>query len=249
MIEAKDAQAISELATAQREAGAAFIDINAGMFMSKEPEYLSFLAQTVGKELSLPISVDTPSVSAASAALKAAGSKGNLINSVTIEKDRLEGMTELACEYGCSVVALCSPESGMEDSLETRLLIADRLVNHLTAKGISLSDIFIDPMLKPIGAQDTAGLEALETIRRLHELLPDCHISCGLSNLSFGLPKRRLLNRAFAVAAIVAGLDAAIADPLDKTLSGLAAAAEVIAGRDEYCIEYIGKCRSGEIDV
>jgi cobalamin-dependent methionine synthase I len=158
-------------------------------------------------------------------------------------------MTSLACEYGCGVVALCSPESGMTDTLDTRLLMADKLISHLTAKGIAARDIYIDPMLKPIGAQDSAGLEALETISRLRALYPDCHISCGLSNLSFGLPKRRLLNRAFAIAAIVAGLDAAIADPLDKTLAGLVAAAEVIAGRDEYCIEYIGKCRSGAIDV
>lgn len=248
-IAAKDIPAISALAIAQRDAGAAFIDINAGMFLSKEPEYLAFLAQAVGKELSLPISVDTPSVSGARAALEAAGTRGNLINSVTTEKERLDGMTSLACEFGCGIIALCSPEPGMADSLDTRLLIADRLVKHLTSKGIAAGDIYIDPMLKPIGAENSAGIEALTTIGRLHALYPDCHISCGLSNLSYGLPKRRLLNRAFAVAAIVAGLDAAIADPLDKTLAGLAAAAEVIAGRDEYCMEYIGKCRSGEIDA
>lgn len=248
-IAAKDISAISALATAQKDAGAAFIDINAGTLLSKEPEYLAFLAKTVGKELSLPLSVDTPSISAARTALEAAGTRGNLINSVTTEKDRLDGMTALACEFGCGVIALCSPEPGMADSLDTRLLIADRLVTHLTAKGIATGDIYIDPMLKPIGAENSAGIEALTTIERLHALYPDCHISCGLSNLSFGLPKRRLLNRAFAVAAIVAGLDAAIADPLDKTLAGLAAAAEVIAGRDEYCLEYIDKCRSGEIDA
>lgn len=248
-IEAKDAQAITALAATQRDAGAAFIDINAGMFLAREPEYLSFLAKTVGKDLSLPLSVDTPSVAAARAALEAASTKGNLINSVTTEKERLEGMTDLACEYGCGVVALCSPEAGMNDTLETRLQMADKLVTHLTSKGIAAGDIYLDPMLKPVGAERASGLEALETISRLHKLYPDCHISCGLSNLSFGLPKRRLLNRAFAVAAIVAGLDTAIADPLDNALLGLCAAAEVIAGRDEYCMEYIEKCRSGAIDV
>lgn len=247
-IESKDTQALKALATAQRDAGADFIDINAGMFLAKEPEYLAFLAKTIGKELSLPLSIDTPSVAAARAALEASGGHGHLINSVTTEKDRLDGMTSLACEYDCGVVALCSPESGMNDTLDTRLFVADKLISHLSSKGIAAGDIYIDPMLKPIGAQNTAGLEALETISRLHALYPDCHISCGLSNLSFGLPKRRLLNRAFAVAAIVAGLDAAIADPLDKKLADLIAAAEVIAGRDEYCIEYIDKCRSGSID-
>lgn len=246
-IETKDKKAIAELAKAQKDAGASFIDINAGMFLSKEPEYLSFLAETVGKELSLPLSVDTPSVPAARAALEAAGTRGHIINSVTTEKERLEGMTELAVQFGCGVVALCSPESGMDDTLDSRLKTAEKIITHLTSEGIKSEDIYIDPMLKPIGAEESAALDALETIRKLRSLYPDCHLSIGLSNLSFGLPKRRILNRAFAVAAIVAGLDAAIADPLDRDLMGLAAAAEVLAGRDEYCMNYIEKCREGEI--
>jgi cobalamin-dependent methionine synthase I len=248
-IKAKDAQKIAELAKAQFDAGAAFIDINAGMFLSQEPEYLAFLAETVGKSLSLPVSVDTPSIGAAKEALAAAGGQGHLINSVTTEKARLEGMTALAREYNCSVIALCSPESGMEDSLETRLKMADKLVTYLTAGGIAAEKIYIDPMLKPVGAEPSAGLEALETISRLHILFPQCHISCGLSNLSYGLPKRRILNRAFAVAAIIAGLDAAIADPLDRPLLSLCAAADAIAGRDEYCIDYVEKCREGKIEA
>lgn len=248
-IAAKDAGAVSALAKAQRGAGADYIDINAGTFLDDEPEYLAFLAKTVGKELSLPLSIDTPSVGAARAALKAAGTKGNIINSVTTESGRLEGMTELALEYGCGVIALCSPEPGMDDTLDTRLKMADKLVNYLSKKGIAEGDVYIDPMIKPVGAEQGAGLDALETIKRLRTLYPGCHISCGLSNISFGLPKRRLLNRAFAAAAIAAGLDAAIADPLDKSLLSLCAAAEAIAGRDEYCMEYIEKCRNGEIGV
>ncbi|HEX2939104.1 MAG TPA: dihydropteroate synthase [Ruminiclostridium sp.] len=248
-IENKDKKAISELAKAQYDAGAAFIDINAGMFLKEEPDYLAFLAETVGKELSLPLSVDTPSVKAAEAALKAVNTRGHLINSVTTEPSRLEGMTGLACEYGCRVVALCSPEPGTEETLDTCLSTAAKLVAYLTSKGIAESDIYIDPMLKPIGAAPDAGTQALLTITKIHSEFPDCHISCGLSNLSYGLPKRRVLNRAFAVCAIAAGLDAAIADTLDKGLMSLCAAAEVIAGRDEYCMEYIEKCRSGLIEA
>lgn len=246
-IEAKDKQAVAELAKVQKDAGADFIDINAGMFLSKEPEYLSFLAETVGKELEMPLSVDTPSVPAARAALEAAGGRGHIINSVTTEKERLEGMTELAAAFGCGLVALCSPEPGMEDTLDSRLKAAEKLVTYLTSKGIKSEDIYIDPMLKPVGAEQSAALDALDTIKKIRSAYPECHISIGLSNLSFGLPKRRILNRAFAVAAIVAGLDAAIADPLDRDLMGLSAAAEVLAGRDEYCMNYIEKCREGKI--
>lgn len=247
IIENKDTAAVTELAKKQVASGAAYVDINAGMFLEKEPEYLSFLAETVGEKCGLPLSVDTPSVEAARVALRKAGDPSKcLINSVTVEKGRLEGMTALAREYGCSVVALCMPESGAGDS-ETVLKTADSLITYLTANGIKEEGIFIDPMLKPVGAEEGAGMQALDLIRRLRGLYPVCHISCGLSNLSFGLPKRRLLNRAFAVAAVTAGLDAAIADPLDHDLISLVSAAEAISGRDEYCMEYIGKCRSGEI--
>lgn len=249
-LENKDKDTIAALAKAQHDAGADFIDINAGMFLKDEPQYLAFLADVVGNELLLPISIDTPSAEAAQAALKVLKKPvGSLINSVTTERARLDGMTKLAVEYGCGVVALCSPEPGMDENIDTCLSIASRLVTHLTSNGISESSIYIDPMLKPIGAAPDAGTQALAVIARLRAEFPDCHISCGLSNLSYGLPKRRVLNRAFAVCAIAAGLDAAIADPLDKQLMTLVSAAEVIAGRDEYCMAYIEKCRNGEIDA
>lgn len=245
-IEARDDAAIRSLAKTQRDAGADFIDINAGAFLAKETEYLAYLARTVGA-LGLPLSVDTPSVPAARAALQAADMRGCLINSVTTDEARLSGMGELAVSYGCGVVALCSPDLGEENTLENRLGAAQTLVKRLTALGIAEDGIYLDPMLAPVGAEPHAALDALETIRRLRAEYPSCHISCGLSNLSFGLPSRRLLGRAFLAAAVAAGLDAVIADPLDRELMGIAAASEVIAGRDEYCMEYIEKCRGGVI--
>ena len=246
-IAAKDTGALLGLAAAQRDAGAAFIDINAGMFTGEEPEYLAFLARTL-RDGGFRLSIDTPSPAAARAALEAIGpGGGHLLNSVTPEKNRLDGMTALAREYGCGLVALCEPQSGSTEDRDGRLAAAEQLADHLTANGIAPEDIYIDPMLRPLGADETSGTDALETIRHLRARFPDCHVSVGLSNLSFGLPRRRLINRAFAVAAVAAGLDAAIADPLDRELMGLLAAAEAIAGRDEYCLGYIEKCRSGEI--
>ncbi|HEX3027319.1 MAG TPA: dihydropteroate synthase [Clostridia bacterium] len=246
-IETQDKAQIISLAKTQAEAGADFIDINAGMFLEEESSLLVFLAKTVTESLGLRLSIDTPNYKAAQAAVEAVGKGGHIINSVTVEKDRLENMTALAREYGCGLVALCMQEADMPENLESRLKIAGKLVETITSRGIGESDIYIDPMLKPLGADENSGLEALETISKLHGLFPGCHISCGLSNLSFGLPKRRLINRAFAVAAISAGLDAAILDPLDKDLMGLIAAGEAIFGKDEYCMEYIGKCREGLI--
>jgi cobalamin-dependent methionine synthase I len=247
LIESKQAQALIDLAKAQHDAGAAFVDINAGTFLEKEGEYLAFIAKTLKDALNIPLSIDTPSAAVAQTALKVLGTGGHIINSVTADPVRLESMSALAVEYGCGVVALCMQASNMPENTESRLKTADLLVTSLTQKGIKSEDIYIDPMLRPLGADETSGTDALETIRRLRSLFPDCHISVGLSNLSFGLPKRRLINRAFAVAAMAAGLDAAIADPLDRELMGLIYASEGILGRDEFCIDFIDKCRSGEI--
>lgn len=248
LIERRDAPALRRLAAAQREAGADFIDINAGMFADREPEYLAFLAKALREEPGMRFSVDTPSPAAAEAALAELGAGGgHLINSVTPEKERLDGMLPLAKRYGCGVVALCMPETGSPEDMESRLGAARTLVSAITDAGLRETDIYIDPMLRPLGADETAGTEALETIRRMRAEFPGCHISVGLSNLSFGLPKRRLINRAFAAASVFAGLDAAIADPLDRELMGMFAAAEALSGRDEFGMEYIAKCRGGLI--
>jgi cobalamin-dependent methionine synthase I len=249
LIDAEDAQGVRALAQAQLDAGADYIDINAGTFLGSEAEKLVFLAKTVGAGLGAPVSVDTPSTGAARRALEAAGNVKKIINSVTLEPERFDGMSSLAREHGCAVVALCMQAAGdpAPQGVEGRLKAAGRLIEALAKKGVAETDIFIDPMLRPLGADGDSGREALETISRLRGLFPKCHISVGLSNLSFGLPKRRLINRAFAAAAMAHGLDAAIADPLDRGLMGVFAACDAILGNDEYCLDYIGKCREGLI--
>lgn len=246
-IRSRDAQALILLAKAQREAGADFIDINAGTFLEEEPAALAWLAKTLDESLHLPLSIDTPRVAAAEAALAALDGGGHLINSVTLQPERLEPMASLAAEHGCGVIALCLNEDGRPGKTEERIAAASKLAEYLTKKGLRPGDIYLDPMLRPIAADECGGTEALDTIRRLRAALPECHISVGLSNLSYGLPKRKLINRAFAVAAAAAGLDAAIADPLDRELMGLLAALEAVLGKDEYGLDYIDKCRGGVI--
>ena len=250
MMDAENRDDIVALAKAQLDAGAEYIDINAGMFLGGETDKLVFLANTLKEALDAPLSIDTPSAAAARHVLESVGKGKRIINSVTMEPGRLEGMSSLAAEYGCGVVALCMQASGgdaMPDSAETRVKTAHMLVDALVKKGVSEGGIFIDPMLRPLGADSESGREALDTIARLRADFPNCHISVGLSNLSFGLPKRRLINRAFAASAMARGLDAAIADPLDRDLMGVFAACDAILGNDEYCLDYIGKCRGGLI--
>lgn len=250
MMDSENAGEITALAKAQLDAGAEYIDINAGMFLGGEADKLVFLAKTLTDALGAPLSIDTPSAAAARRVFEETGSGKRIINSVTMEPERLEGMSSLAAEYHSGVVALCMQASGagaVPDSAETRVKTAHQLVNALVKKGVAEDGVFIDPMLRPLGADSESGREALDTIARLRADFPNCHISVGLSNLSFGLPKRRLINRSFAACAMARGLDAAIADPLDRDLMGVFAACDAILGSDEYCLDYIEKSRDGLI--
>ena len=140
-------------------------------------------------------------------------------------------------------------DSGMPETTEERVAIADKLITGLTAKGIDISDIFIDPMIRPVSTGSHYGTVALETIRSVRTKFPGVHITCGLSNISFGLPARKILNQAFLIAAMTCGLDSAILDPLDKRLMAYIYAAEALLGNDDFCMNYLEKYREGLIDL
>lgn len=127
-------------------------------------------------------------------------------------------------------------------------MIAERLINNLHKEGVALDDIFIDPLVRPVGTGSHYGNVALETIRTIKTNFPETHITCGLSNISFGIPARKLMNTAFMVAAMASGMDGAILDPLDKQLMSFLYATDALLGRDEYCMEYITLYRDGFFD-
>ncbi|MDR1733999.1 MAG: dihydropteroate synthase [Oscillospiraceae bacterium] len=247
-IAAYDAAAIQALAKAQAEAGAAYIDVNAGMFHEDEAERLCWLVQTVQEVTDLPLSLDSPNAKAMEAALQVA--KGTvMLNSITDEKDRFEAVLPLAVQYKAKIVALCMDDTGMPETAEERFAIAERLIAKLTAAGIPEDDIYIDPLVRPVSTGPHYGVAAIETIRRVKSAYPDVHIACGLSNISYGIPCRKLVNQAFLVAAMAAGMDGAILDPLDKKMMSLIAAAEALLGIDEYCMDYLEKYRDGLIEA
>lgn len=244
-IELKDKQFIQDLAARQVEAGAAYIDVNAGMFFEDEPEKLSWMVETVQEVCSAPFSVDTPNPKALEAALKMNRNSKPLINSITDEKERYNAVEPLITEYNTSVVALCMDDNGMPETAEDRMTVAHHLIEKLTKKGLQLEDIYMDPMVRPIGTGSHYGKVALETIWQIKHSYPEVHIACGLSNISFGIPMRKLMNQTFLVAAIAAGMDGAILDPLDKKLMSLILTSEALMGTDDFCMEFIGKYREG----
>jgi len=246
-IENYDAQTIADLAKRQFEAGAKYIDINAGMFVDDEPERLAWLAKTVQDATDAPLAIDSPSAEAIRKALEVNRNPDVMINSITDEPGRFNEIMPLVVEYKAKIVALCMDETGMPETVKDRVSIAERLVEKLTKEGVAVSDIFIDPLVRPVSTGIHYGNVAIDTIREVKLAFPDIHIACGLSNISFGLPARKLINEAFLVAAINAGMDGAIIDPLDKRLVSMIYAAEALFGKDNYCKNYLKKYRSGGI--
>lgn len=244
-----DAAAIQDLAKRQYEAGATYIDLNAGMFINDEPERLEWLVKTVQEVVDAPLAIDSPNPLALAKGLKANKNGKPLINSITDEKERYEAVAPLIAEYNTGIVALCMDDTGMPETVEDRVRIADRLIGKLLKLGPKLDDIYIDPMVRPIGTGSHYGMVAIETIRKVKTEYPEVHITCGLSNISFGIPARKIMNQAFLVAATAAGMDGAILDPLDRKLMTFVYAAEALVGRDEFCMEYLMKFREGLFEV
>lgn len=248
-MEARDKAAIQELAIRQINAGADFIDVNAGMFHENESEVLQWLIETIQEVTDVPFAIDSPSAMAILTGLKANKNGKPIINSITAEKARFDAIIPLIKQFDAKVIALCIDDSGMPETMEERVSIARTLIKKLSDEGVALDDIFIDPMIRPIGTGSHYGTIAIETIRQVKLEFPEVHIACGLSNISFGLPARKILNQAFMVAAMAAGMDGAILDPLDKKLMSFVYATEALLGKDDYCMEFLTKFREGEIEV
>jgi len=244
VIQNKDTEAVHRITREQIESGADFIDVNAGVFVGKEPEYLRWLVETVQSEADVPCSIDSPNPAAIEEALKA--HKGTpMINSISLEKDRYEKIMPIIEGTDYKVIALCMDDGGMPETKDQRMAIADRLINELTKRGIRQGNIYVDPLVQPIGTNDRYGLEFLNTIEALKQKYPEVHHMCGLSNISFGIPNRKFANRTFMVMAIAKGLDGAILNPKDKQMMASIVAAETLMGRDEYCSNYLDAHRNG----
>ncbi len=245
-VESKDEAFIKDVARKQVEAGAAFVDVNAGTFIDREPELLSWLVTTVQAETGAACSIDSANPKAIEAALAVHKGKA-MVNSITLEESRYRGIAPLVAKHGCKVVALAMDGRGIPETAEARAGIARELVKRLTSDGVSREDIYVDPLVQPISTNSQNGAVVLDTVKFIAQELGVNSI-CGLSNVSYGLPVRSLINRTFLVLAMGAGLQAAIINPLDKRLMALLRAAEALLGRDAFCRGYLTAYRKGEFE-
>ncbi|KXS39157.1 MAG: 5-methyltetrahydrofolate--homocysteine methyltransferase [Candidatus Frackibacter sp. T328-2] len=249
-VKGRDKEFIHNLAKKQEDAGADFIDVNCGTLIQEEPEALEWLVKTVQAVVEVPLCIDSPNPEALKRGLKAYEHEENaIINSITAESERYEQILPLLKEYDVSVVALAMDDNGMPKNADDRINVATNLVEDLIADGIAMEDIYVDPIIQPIGTDVKMGPEILNAIDTITNKYEEIHITCGLSNISHGLPKRQLLNQSFLVLAMSRGLDSAILDPLDEKIMSLVIAGDTLLGNDKYCGNYIRAAKSDKLTI
>jgi cobalamin-dependent methionine synthase I len=242
----RDAAFIGRVARDQAEAGAHYIDVNAGTFLDQEADCLCWLVETVQKEVELPLCLDSANPKALSEAIKR--HKGEpMVNSISLEEDRFQSLLPVITSQPCHVVALCMARTSMPVTVEERVQVGSELIKKLTDKGIPLGKIYVDPLVQPVSVDTGMGIAALGAINKIMNDFQGVNTICGLSNISFGLPERCLINHSFLALCIAHGLSAAILDPTDKQLMATLLAIEMLLGRDEYCQNFIDAYQSGRI--
>ncbi len=246
-LEAMDAAAIQQEARAQDAAGAHYIDVNGGTFPGREAELLAWLVETVQQVTDKPLCLDSPDASALAAALPKVRTRPPMINSINLERDRYRRILPLALERRAKLVALCQGEGAPAATAAQKVELATELVERLTSAGVPLDDIYVDPLVFPLGTDSGSAQATIEAIGEIMERFPGVHTICGLTNVSHGLPARKLINRTFLVGAMSRGMDAAIVDPTDAQLVSALYAARAVFGRDEYCMGLIEAFRDGVV--
>jgi len=243
----RDAQFFIDLARKQCEAGAGYVDVNAGTLLEGEPDALEWLVTTIQAALEVPLTIDSPNPVAVERALKV--HKGQaMINSITAEKDRYSSILPFVKQYETKVVALSMGDGGIPSDSAGRISVARELIGNLLAEGVKPENIYSDPLVYPVATGPEYGLAVLETIRTVKAEFPEVQTIAGVSNVSHGMPARKFLNQAFTVMCMAAGLDAAIVDPLDRQLMALIYASEALRGRDEFCVEYLAAARASRLE-
>ncbi len=240
----RDADFIKDLAVRQVEAGSAWLDVNAGTHPDQEPDDLIWLIETVQPEVDIPLCLDSANPKALEVAIRAA-SQTPMINSISGEPDRLEKILPLVAQHGCEVIALAMDDKKIPETYEKRLEVIATVMAATQAAGVPDSKIYVDPLAMTIATANQSAVMACETIRTVKEKYPQVHFTMGLSNISFGLPARKQINRTFLTLAMQAGLDSAILDPLDKDLRAAIITTEMLLGRDHFCMSYLKAARSG----
>lgn len=247
-VEGRDAEFMRSLARAQAQAGADVIDVNVGTPLGLEPEHMRWAIGVIQETTDLPLAIDSPHPGTILEGLRACTRRQQAwVNSITLEPARCQALLPIAAEEQCSVVALCMDEHGVPLDPAGRLRVAAELVDKAKEYGVALDRLYLDALVEPISVRPQAVLVTLRTIEAIRETLQGIKTIVCLSAISFGLPARRLMNRACLPLLLRAGLDAVILDPLDAQLMATLKASQALVGNDPHGLEYIAAYRSAHL--
>ncbi len=240
-MKADDFSRVEADAIAQVKAGAHMLDVNAGIPLADEPALLAKAIQVVQAVTDVPLSIDSSIIAALEAGLAVYQGKA-LVNSVTGEDECLDAVLPLVAKYNCAVVAISNDETGISEDPNVRFEVAKKIVERAADYGISHENIIVDPLVMPIGAINSAGKQIIHLVGRLRNELK-VNMTCGASNVSFGLPNRNGINAAFLTMAIASGMTSAITSPLHSEVMQAVLGANVMMGNDPNCTKWIEQFR------
>ena len=246
---ARDEAFLLREAKEQWGAGSHYLDVNTATLLEGEAECMTWLVELI--QAAIPgalVSIDSPSAPALEAGLRAHRGQA-MLNSITGEKKRIEELLPLVREHRPRVIALTMDDGGLHRDAQKRFEIGAMLIERLAGAGIPAGDIFVDPLVFPVSAEEDAGGIALDIMDKLRAAYPGVHTICGLSNVSYGLPVRKLVNQVYMIMAMARGLDAVILDPLDQRMMAQVQTARLLLGQDPGCKGYLTAYREGRLNL
>ncbi|MFZ7101119.1 MAG: dihydropteroate synthase [Peptococcaceae bacterium] len=243
MINEKDTAAVQKLALSQAAGGAHYLDLNTAQ--CNEVDDMEWLVGTVQAVTDIPLCVDSTSATTIRKGLEAAkGDKSKvMINSISLESDRIERILPIVVEYRCPVIGLTTDDNGIPKTAAERIKITERLIETLAQKNYDLNNLYIDPLVLPLAVDHMNALMFFQCIREIKELFNVKTVS-GLSNISYNMPKRKIINRHFLTICMAFGMDAAILDPLDGKTMTAVTTTNLLLGNDRYGRNYLKAYRS-----
>lgn len=241
----RDAAYIAGLADQQAAAGADYIDVNVGTGIGDESEAMAWALGVIRSRTDAPLCVDSSDPDVIAAGLGVLVGERPFVNSVTGAAASMARILPLAAASSSPLVALAMDEAGIPSSAAERLDVIRRIVTAAGEAGIPVENLYVDPLVMPLSADFKQGRVTLDTLREVKAEFEGINTVMAVSNASFGIPMRSLINRSMITVAVYLGLDAAIVDPTDIDLRAAISAAEVVAGKDKYCKDYMKAYRSG----
>ncbi len=246
-IASRDERHILQTARDQVAAGATYLDIIGGdPRPGAETANMEWLVNLVQAHVQTPLCIDSANPESMEKGLSLAKQKP-IVNSVSLEKERLEAFLPIITRHECMVVALCMADEGMPTGIADRVERTGKLIEALAKVGKKVEEVIIDPCFFPVSAEPHSAMQVCQTIAAIKKNWPAVHVGGGLSNTSYGLPARKYVNLAMMAMCIQNGMDAAIVDPCVPAMVPIMLAAEVLTGADEWCANYVSAHRAGKL--